>query len=385
MKYWRGFLTAAILAVITFGFMQIAGRYTALVDMVYPYLTRTVQNYLAEWTATIDVTLWQLAAVLSVVALLATVVLMIVLKWNFFQWLGWVLSAVSLVVLMNTCVYGLNRYAGPLADDLRMDVSEFSVEDLEDAAIYFRDQANAMAMQMDRDGESNLIYDSFEELAEQAGDGYTTLMEEKYYSVFSGTRVPVKELAWADLYTSVGVSEVFFPLTGEAAVNPNIPAVGLPFAMCHSMAHRLSIASDSDADFAAFLACVTNENPQFRYAAYFMAYRVCMDALSSAGTEQAAAAAARIRTGVNSYFYGDMKAYDKFFSTHQNLKAVNLKDSVESGFYSMFGLEREQTDMAVLLTNWYITEQVLPYLDKEEVTGFDPMDESQVDISDIIG
>lgn len=385
MKYWRGFLTAAILAVITFGFMQIAGRYTALVDMVYPYLTRTFQNYLAEWTASIDITLWQLAAVLSVVVLLATVVLMIVLKWNFFQWLGWVLSAVSLVVLMHTCVYGLNRYAGPIADDLRMDISEFSVDDLEDAAIYFRDQANTLAKDMARDEESNLIYSNFETLSQQAGDGYTTLLEEKYYSIFSGTRVPVKKLAWADLYSSLGVTNVFFPLTGEAAVNPNIPVVALPFAMCHSMAHRLSIASDSDADFAAFLACVTNDSAEFRYSAYFMAYRACIDALSNAGTEEAAAAAARIRTGVNSYFYGDLKAYEQFFSGNQNLDAVNMKDSLESGFYSMFGLEREEPDTAVLLTNWYITEQVLPYLDQEEVTGFDPMDEEQVDISDIIG
>ena len=40
---------------------------------------------------------------------------------------------------------------------------------------------------------------------------------------------------------------------------------------------------------------------------------------------------------------------------------------------------------AVLLTNWYIQEYVLPFMDQEDLTGFDPMDEGQVDISDITG
>ena len=35
MKYWRGYLTAGILAVITLGLMLIAERFSQLVDMVY--------------------------------------------------------------------------------------------------------------------------------------------------------------------------------------------------------------------------------------------------------------------------------------------------------------------------------------------------------------
>lgn len=380
MKYWRGYLVAAIIAAITFGIHQIARRFTAIVDMFYPYLTRTLQNFLAEWSGTISVNLWQILLVLALVILLATIVLMIALKWNFFQWLGWVLTACSLVWLLNTGFYGINAYSGPLADDLRLDISEFSAEDLEEATIYFRDQANELAMKLPRDEESNPVFSDFETLAQQAGAGYEKLVSDKYYSVFAGTLEPVKRLDWADLYSSLGVSAVFVPITGEAAVNPQIPSVALPFTMCREMARRMSVAAEDDASFAAILACIANESEEFQYSAYFMAYRYCIAALETAGTQETASAAARIKKEVNFLFSYDLKMYDKFYASHRNTDAADFVDSITKDVET-YGNGQE----AVLLTNWYIQEFVLPYLDQEDVTGFDPMDEEQVDISDIVG
>ncbi len=381
MKYWRGFLTAAVFAAIAIGLMQIAERYTSLVDMFYPYLTRTLQDFLAEWSGGLGFNLWQMLVVLALVILLVTVVLMIMLKWNFFQWLGWVMTAVSVVFLLHTGVYGLNAFAGPLADDLRLDISEFSIDDMEEATLYFQQQANELAPQMNRDGESNLIFSDFATLADQAGQGFEQLVFDKYYSVFAGTTQPVKQLDWSELYTSIGVTSMFVPLTGEATVNPQAPTIVLPFAMCREMARRMSISAEHDANFAAFLTCLANESPEFRYSAYAMAYYYCVDALSSAGTGKAAAAAARIRTGENAYLSSDLRSYDQFFASRDqkitdftaDLSAALTLSSTSSGAHHS-GQE------ALLLTNWYVQEFVLPYLDQEDVTGFDPMDETQVDI-----
>ena len=48
MKYWRGYLTAAIFAALTWLLMAFGQRFTVLVDMVYPYVMRTLQNILVE-------------------------------------------------------------------------------------------------------------------------------------------------------------------------------------------------------------------------------------------------------------------------------------------------------------------------------------------------
>ena len=121
MKYWRGYVTAAIFVALTVILMQLGQRFAVLVDMVYPYVMRTFQTMLAEWSSGTDLLLWQLGAVVLAVVALASVVLMIVLRWNPIQWIGWVLAVCAAVYMCHTLVYGMNYYAGPLAEDIRLE------------------------------------------------------------------------------------------------------------------------------------------------------------------------------------------------------------------------------------------------------------------------
>ena len=50
MKYWRGYLVAAIMAAITWALTQFAQTHSVLIDMVYPYMTRLVVTSMADWT-----------------------------------------------------------------------------------------------------------------------------------------------------------------------------------------------------------------------------------------------------------------------------------------------------------------------------------------------
>ena len=169
------------------------------------------------------------------------------------------------------------------------------------------------------------------------------------------------------------------PLTGEAAVNPQIPVIALPFTMCHEMAHRMCIASEDDANFAAFMACLANESIQFQYSAYYMAYRYCYNALYSAGTAETSAAAARISLGNNTYLYYDLKIYDKFFSSRRNDVLGNISEGVNDTYLKVSGdLEGTESygQVSIYLVNWYLETMVLPF--EEDDTGFNPMDKDYV-------
>lgn len=386
MKYWRGYVMAGIIAAITIGLQQLAKRYTMLIDMFYPYLTRTVQSFLATWSGGVDFTIWQTLAVLAIVALLVVIVLSIVFKWNFFQWVGWVLTAVSLVWMLHTGIYGLNYYAGPLADDIRLTVSEYSEDDLENATIYFRDKANALASELSREENGDLIYPEFEALAQQAGNGFHNLTYQKSGSVFAGSTQPVKKLAWADMYSSMGILGITMPITGESAVNPQIPQVALPFTMCHEMAHRMCIASEEDSNFAAFLSCLANESKEFQYSAYYMAFRYCYSAMVDSGSEKVAAAAARIATEVNAFLRYDLQSYNKFFSSNRDNTASNIASMANDTYIKVSGDKEGITsysNVANLLVNWYIQEIILPNTQDQTETVFDPTDKDQVDVTDI--
>ena len=379
MKYWIGYLVAAVFAAITWALHQFAAAHQVLVDMIYPYISRMIVTTLAGWNAG-GSPVFQALLLWGALILVVTGVLMYIFKWNFFQWLGWVLATISCVVLLNTGIYGLNAYASPLADDMGLPITDYTVSELNEAAVYFRDQANELAKQVSRDGNGDTEFGSFEEMAALAADGYDALTYDDAISVFAGSTVPVKKQG---LFASKGDTGITVALTGEAAVNPKVPEAALPFAMCKEMAHRMCIYSDADAVFAAFLACSRNESINFKYSAYLMAYYYCYEALSSIPTTTAKACAEQTSGGVNQLLKNDLKDITAFFGkteaskkqTH-NLRTGDTRTSQEQDLVSF----SQYTSATDLFASWYIENYILP-LHREEETTFDPMDPTQVDLT----
>lgn len=386
MKYWRGYLVAGILAALTWGLTQFAQSHSALVDMIYPYVTRTVMSALADWSSGVSFCLWQVLLMFLIVGGLTSIVLMVVLRWNPIQWLGWIMAVVSFVYFLHTGIYGLNYYAGPLTEDIHLNVTEYTVTELEQATVYFRDQANDLASQVSRDDAGNVQFPSFEELAQQAGEGFKVLTYDEGWPVFAGSRVPVKKLGWADMYTSMGIGGITIGITGEAAVNPQLPAIGLPFTMCHEMSHRMSITTEQDANLAAFLACRANPSIEFQYSAYFMAFRYCYNALASLTTVTAQSALDRVSSGIAEQLQKDLAAYSAQLKAGQDEDATRLASSANDTYLKASGDDRGTESygaVADYLVSWYVQEFILP-LHKEEESVFDPLDKTQVDLSGIV-
>jgi len=386
LKYLGGYITAAIFGVITWVLMQFGERFTNLVDMVYPYVIRTLQGILAQWSGGVDFLIWQLLAIVLAVVILATLVVVIACKRSVITWAGWVLSAFTFIYMLHTMVYGLNYYAGNLSDDIRLEVAQYTLEELADATTYYRDRANILAELVNRDEKGNVDFEDFEILALQAGDGFDKLTYDRSFSVFAGSKEPVKKLGLADMYTSMGITGYTFGLTGEAAVNPNIPDVTLPFTICHEMAHRMCIAPERDANFAAYLACSVHPSVEFEYSGSFMAYLYCYNALSQISTKASAEAVNEISKGVSDLLQWDLAYYNTFFLSNKDQAATNFANTVNDNYLKTSGDSAgiaSYGQVCDLLVNWHIQEIVLPSIAvKEEM--FDPYDENQVDLTGIV-
>lgn len=373
MKYWRGYLVAAILAACAWGLQQFAASHWVLVDMIYPYVTRMAQTFLAEWSAGTAECLWQLLLLVLGAGLVVSIVLMVILRWNPIQWFGWVLATASIVLLLHTGIYGLNNYAAPLSNSIRLHMSDYTVTELEKATIYYQEQANNLARQVNRDGEENPQYPNFSELAEMAGEGFQTLTYRDFNSAFAGSVIPVKELGWSSFFTAKGITDIHVPITGEAAVNPETPEVGLPFIICRQMAKRMCIANDQDAALAAFMACRANSQKEFQYAAYFMAYRYCTNALAASADSSVDAMLERIRQQENRFLRQDMETYNSSFAVASDKGSATALEGEDLP---------ERYHVTDLLVSLYIQEIILPQQIVEE-EQFDPMDETQVDLTGI--
>ncbi len=357
MKYWRGFLVAGILGACTWALLEFAKTHTVLIDMVFPYISRMICSSAAQWSASVSFCLWQVLLVGIGVGVLAFIALAVALRWNIIQVTGWITAVVSLVVLFNTGIFGMNKYSGPLADDIYLEVTDYDIVQLEKAATYYLENARSM--------EQSILFaggtaPDFDALAENAWKGYDSLVYKNSYSVFAGSHVPVKKLGWQSYYTKNGITGVTVPLTGEAAVNPNVPDALLPFAICHEMAHRMSIHSDRDANLAAFLGCRANENPYFAYSGYLNAYRYCYNALHSFSSEAAVSAVANLNAMASEKILADIAKIDNFYQGAEN--STTYRENVQ------------------LFVSWYLQEIYFPIYGNNGPT-FDPLDETQVDLS----
>ena len=374
MKYWRGYLVAAILAACTWALVQFAQAHWTLVDMVYPYVTRMIQDFLANWSSGVAFCVWQLILIVLGAAGLASVVMMIIWKWNPIQWFGWVAAAVSIIVLINTVIFGLNTQAGPLAEDLHLQVTDYTVSELEQAGQYYLEQANRLSSQVSRDADGNMELPAFQDLTVLAGKGFENQTYEEFHAVFAGSTTPVKELGWSSLMSARGITGIHVGITGEAAVNPETPAVAMPFVICRQMAQRMCIAVPQDSAFAAFLACDSNPMAEFRYSGYLMAYNHCYQSLKSMDTGAAQASAAKLAGLENGLVSADLAIYNASFAAQDGLEAPE-NDPQKTDL-------PQRSSVTDLLVSWHIQEYVLPTQVEEEVL-FDPKDETQVDLSGI--
>ena len=90
-----------------------------------------------------------------------------------------------------------------------------------------------------------------------------------------------------------------------------------------------------------------------------MGYRYCLKALEALESVSGSGAVARVRGAESAEVQQDLEQCDAFLGNR----------------------ERADAQAYDLFTSWHIQEVVLPGLVEEE-SGFDPMDKTQVDLSD---
>lgn len=175
MKNLRGIIVAAVFGALTVLLQQLAQRYSLLLDMAYPFASKTVQEVLSEWSGGVDFCVWQVILAVFLIAVVVSIGLMILFRWNFFRWLGWVLAPVSIAYFLFTCVWGLNYYNRPIQESMKLETGDYTVADLRDATEFYRQQADRLAGQMNRDENGDLILadlDALNQSLETAFDNY---------------------------------------------------------------------------------------------------------------------------------------------------------------------------------------------------------------------
>jgi hypothetical protein len=100
-------------------------------------------------------------------------------------------------------------------------------------------------------------------------------------------RGPAKPLLSSPLWSRLGIAGFYFPFTGEANYNRDQPQWQLAHTIAHEQAHQRGFASEDEANFFGFLACVYSDDDFVRYGGWLFAQRKILSALLKVRPERA--------------------------------------------------------------------------------------------------
>ncbi len=167
-------------------------------------------------------------------------------------------------------------------------------------------------------------------IADRLDAAYRALMPAYRRIELSSPKSPAL-LSW--LMTRVGLSGFYFPFSGEATVNGEMPDAAIPLTMAHEMAHQRGIAPEDEANFMGYLACRESGLAVARYSAALRAYSWCATALWQASPDSFRALP---RDLLEEGPRADRAAIRAFWQRHRN-PVHSASDRVNDAYLKSYG------------------------------------------------
>lgn len=176
-----------------------------------------------------------------------------------------VFFTLSIIYIYFNLSWGLNYNRPGIAYQLQLKSSKHSVRDLKlltDTLLKKVNECRAML------GKGKISYKKYPEIFFEAQTAYRKSTAAGFSYLAYNTK-SVKRSLYGRMGNYLGFLGYYNPFTGEAQLNLTMPRFLIPYVTCHEIAHQLGYASESEANFVAYLAAVQSPDNLFHYSTYF--------------------------------------------------------------------------------------------------------------------
>ncbi len=216
----------------------------------------------------------------------------------------------SLAYFIFLFIWGFNYYRIPFADLAGFDTSGIRAEELELLCSDLVQQTNELRLAVSEDNGGVIAVDKTKVL-EQAWEGYSVAGQT--YAELGGNYSKPKALVMSRIMSWLGLSGLYFPFTGEANVNMEMPVPLFPATVAHEMAHQRGFAREDEANFIAYLTCINHPDLHFQYSGTLLALINSMNALAAYNYETYL----ELRQGYAAGVERDLSALRQFWQQYQ--------------------------------------------------------------------
>ena len=88
----------------------------------------------------------------------------------------------------------------------------------------------------------------------------------------------IKKAIFPNLGDYIGFLAFYQPITGEAIIRSDLPILTQPYTIAHEMAHQLGYASETEANFIAFVVVSETNDPYLKYSMLLQMFSYAQDA-----------------------------------------------------------------------------------------------------------
>lgn len=324
-RVWRGILLRAIftaaLAALGLSWPRLLAGRQAWVEKIYSEgIYQPIRRVISRITSLVPFSIAELL-LYGLILLAVVLVLVRIIQWiarkndSFAHLVKSVLSlafAASIILNLFYIAWGFNYFRVPLDERMGLDVTQRSTDALEAYVLATAMEASALRETLHED--ENGVFSpeaTTREIFNALPKAYTALSAR--FPVFYGDVTRAKSVSFSYGLSEQGISGVYIGLTAEPNVNVLQPPLLRYQAAAHEMAHQMGIASENEAEFTAYLACVSSSDPNVRYSGLIYALIVSGNALYKTDAQ-------RYIDCANSYgdaIWRDLKDYDAYWDAFE--------------------------------------------------------------------
>tara|TARA_B100000886_G_scaffold97663_1_gene64784 strand:+ start:1754 stop:2620 length:867 start_codon:yes stop_codon:yes gene_type:complete len=228
-------------------------------------------------------------------------------------------STFSLIFLVFNLNWGLNYYRLPLNKKMNLDL-KYKKNELINTLDYLVKSSNLLHNKL-TDDKGEVVKVSYE------SDQIIEIIYRDFNFFQRFERRPfIKKSLWSNLLNYMGFAGYLNPFTLESNINLNIPKLNFIITAAHEIAHQAGFASESEANFIAFITSLKNSDPYVKYAGLTFALSYCYSELLKTDPVSAKKYMKLLNPGILESY----KEISKFWNQYKNPLEPIIKKSYDS-------------------------------------------------------
>ena len=326
-------------------------------DFINSTVSALVRSVLSFITYILPFSFFELLIIISPIILVLTVVIAVKRvdsHSDMIREIFTLFAVISLIFTSYIFTLGVGYHTTSLADKIEIDESgDLTAEELYYTVSKVIEGVNLNSANLDsRNGETAMPY-SNSEMSNKLIEAYDKMNEK--YSLVVNYPSRVKPVYFSTVMSDLGITGIYSFFTGEANINVEYPDYCIPFTSAHELAHQRGISRENEANFVAFLVCISSDDEYIRYSGYLNMYEYLASALYRTDSDLYYNAVKEL----SDVAIADIKAAGAVYEKHKDSPLGKINDRLNDAYLKANGTEG-------IVSYGYVVRLAVGYYQKEK-------------------